>query len=46
MVLNEKNQIFKKIKNQALSKNRWSLFPVNFWVDIRTTLKIRTVNSI
>ena len=45
MVLNEKTQISKKIRTQHSQKNGWFLFRVNFWVEIRTTVKIRTINS-
>ena len=46
MVLNEKTLKFpKKLRTQHSQKNRWFLFRVNFWVEIRTTVKIRTTNS-
>ena len=46
MVLNEKTLKFpKKLRTQHSQKNRWFLFRVNFWVEIRTTVKIRTINS-
>ena len=47
MVLNKKNlKFFKKIRTQHSKKNRWFLFGVNFWVETRTTVKIRTIISL
>ena len=46
MVLNEKTLKFpKKLRTQHSQKiDRWFLFRVNFWVEIRTTVKIRTID--
>ena len=45
MVLNEKSLRFPETKELNTLKNRWFLFWVSIRVEIRTTVKIRTINS-
>ena len=44
MAQNE-NTVKQKDKSQNSQKNRWFFSRVTFWVIIRTTVKIRTINS-